>query len=283
MESQLQSFVNSLKDKAEKAITREEGDYEKDGILYCGKCHTSKQHRLVILGSEQTVPCLCKCAAEKKEEERKILEAHKREELIKELRREAFRDVSMHDWTFENDDRSNARISDIMRRYTANFDKVRNEEINGILLYGRTGTGKSYIAACVVNALVDRGIPALMITFDNIRNRLQQSFEGRQEYIDMLANYPFLVIDDLGAESESDYMQEIIFSVIDARALTGKPLVVTTNMTIDQLKNPSTERKARVHSRVIGMCHPVEVSGEDRRRRLRYMHESNLMKEILGG
>lgn len=283
MESQLQSFVNSLKDKAEKAITREEGDYEKDGILYCGKCHTSKQHRLVILGSEQIVPCLCKCAAEKKEEERKILEAHKREELIKELRREAFRDVSMHDWTFENDDRSNARISDIMRRYTANFDKVRNEEINGILLYGRTGTGKSYIAACVVNALVDRGIPALMITFDNIRNRLQQSFEGRQEYIDMLANYPFLVIDDLGAESESDYMQEIIFSVIDARALTGKPLVVTTNMTIDQLKNPSTERKARVHSRVIGMCHPVEVSGEDRRRRLRYMNESNLMKEILGG
>lgn len=274
-------YFADLTDKAEKANPKAEGDYFVDGLLYCGNCHTQKQHKIILLGYEQTVFCLCKCVSERKEAERKAIEAQKKAELIKELRRKAFPCISMGDWTFDNDDRSNERVSDIMRRYTENFDKIRDHEINGVILYGKTGTGKSYFSACVVNALIDRGIPALMTTFDHIRNRLQQSFEGRQDYIDLLAQYPFLVIDDLGAESESEYMQEIIFSVIDARARSGKPLVITTNMTFDELKNPNTERKKRVHSRVLGMCHPIEVVGSDRRK-VRYKTESQTMKDIIG-
>lgn len=53
--------------KVEKIIAAEEptpGDYEKDGLLYCGKCHTPKEFRGSFLGMVKVVPCLCRCRSE---------------------------------------------------------------------------------------------------------------------------------------------------------------------------------------------------------------------------
>ena len=60
---------DSIERASEKQIRAEQGDYIVDGLLYCGKCHTPKQVRVVILGFERTPMCLCKCAAERKQQE----------------------------------------------------------------------------------------------------------------------------------------------------------------------------------------------------------------------
>ena len=58
----------------------------------------------------------------------------------------------------------------------------------------------------------------------------------KTEYIDALAGYELLIIDDLGVERNSEYALGIVFSVIDRRIRSGRPLIVTTNLPLKELK-----------------------------------------------
>lgn len=278
----LNGFIDALEQRAAASIQLEQGDYiGDDGLLYCGKCHTPKQCRVTILGQERTPHCPCKCKQERKEaeeEERRKVEIAL---LAKKLRSEAFPEEEMQRWRFENDDRDNEQLSMVMQKYAELFDDIRQAPINGLVLFGPTGTGKSFIAACVGNELIDRGISVIMTNFDRIRNKVQESFEGRQAYLDKLNSSQLLIIDDLGAESSSEFMQELVFSVIDSRANSGRPMIVTTNLTAEELKSPADGKKKRVYSRLLGMCQPVQVTGPDRRRE-RLKKESKSIKDLLG-
>ena len=79
-----------------------------------------------------------------------------------------------------------------------------------------------------------------MTNFALILNDFAASFEGRNEYISRLCHYPLLIIDDFGMERGTEYGLEQVFNVIDSRYRSGKPLIVTTNLTLDDLRNPRT-------------------------------------------
>lgn len=206
---------------------------------------------------------------------RKLFDEHKNV-----LRSICFTEAKMLDWRFDKDDKANAKISAAMQSYADNFEKFK-EAGQGLCLFGTVGTGKSFYAACVAHALIDKGIPAFMTDFNWIRNKLQESFEGRQDFLDSLNEYPLLIIDDIGAEAETEFMQEIVFSVIDGRVKAGLPLIVTTNLTSDELKKPQSLKKQRVYSRILGMCLPIEVVGRDRRIR-KLASEGQDIKDLLG-
>ena len=257
-------YIGGLKELAAIANKREEGDYEKDGLLFCGKCHTPKQAMVMLLGVYDKVSIQCDCSKKRRDAEREAWEREKRAEYVKRLRAEAFPDSRMGTWTFEQDDGANP-ISQAMKQYAENFDVIKKNPVNGLILYGATGTGKSFLAACIANRIIDRGIPVLMTSFDRIRNELDQRKGARQDYFDYLAHIPLLVLDDLAAESSVGYMKEIVFGVINARAQSGLPLIITTNMTSAELKKPANEESNRVFSRILGMCQPIEIKGDDRR------------------
>jgi DNA replication protein DnaC len=63
-------------------------------------------------------------------------------------------------------------------------------------------------------------------------------------------------------------MQEIVFNVIDSRYRAGLPLIVTSNLTAEEIKNPADISYQRIFSRLLEMCVPIEVKGEDRRRKI---------------
>lgn len=277
----MESYVDGLEKKAAESIKAEQGDYfGDDGLLYCGKCNTPKQTRVVIFGKERTPFCLCRCEVEKRdreEAERKRIEFERR---VRDLRRMGFPESDMQEWTFARDDGTNEKISTVARNYVENFGKMR-EGGKGLLLFGKTGTGKSFAAACIANALIDKGYPVLMTNFARIRGTLQGLFDGRQEYLDSFNRFPLLILDDLAAESKSEYMQEIVYEVINNRYLAGLPLIVTTNLTADELKHPADVTNQRTFSRLFEMCLPLEVTGTDRRRdRLKEAHAE--YKDILG-
>lgn len=277
----LNGYIDGLEKAASKSIRAEQGDYYgDDGLLMCGKCNTPKQTRVMIFDKERTPFCLCKCEAERREREeaeRKRIEFERR---VKELRRAGFPENKMQDWTFANDDGTNEKISTVARNYVKNFGKMR-EDGKGLLLFGKTGTGKSFAAACIANALIDKGCPVLMTNFARIRGTVQGLFEGRQEYLDSFNRFPLLILDDLGAESKSEYMQEIVYEVINSRYLAGLPLIVTANLTADELKHPAEVTNQRTFSRLFEMCLPLEVKGDDRRRDcLKEAHAE--YKDILG-
>jgi DNA replication protein DnaC len=166
------------------------------------------------------------------------------------------------------------------RRYAINFDEFRKQG-KGLLLFGTVGTGKTYAAACIANALIDRGIPVLMTNFARIANTVGGMWEGKQEYYDSLNKFPLLILDDLAAERKTEYMSEIVFNVIDARYRAGLPLIITTNLTSEELKHPSDISYQRTFSRLLEMCLPVEVKGKDKRLE-RLKADIQPMKDLLG-
>ncbi len=66
----------------------------------------------------------------------------------------------------------------------------------GLLLWGGVGTGKSFMAGCIANALMEQEVAVCMTNFARIMNELNNAFAGRNEVVDRLCGYPLLVIDD---------------------------------------------------------------------------------------
>lgn len=272
--------LNDMIQKSREAIPKVDGDYiGENGLLYCGKCNTPKQTEIVVLGKVSRPYCLCKCGTEKRdseETERKQAEFNNR---VQDLRRLGFPDADMLKWTFANDDMENEQITKAMKRYVENFQELKKQG-KGLLLYGNVGRGKTYAACEVANALIDKGYPVLVTNFSRVLNTLQSTFE-KQEYIDNLNKFALLVIDDLGIERETEYAKEQVYNIIDSRYRAGLPMIITTNLSIDKIKNPSDIENGRIYDRIIERCFPIEVKGQNRRHKA--VRESyGDMKELLG-
>lgn len=235
----------------------------KDGLKHCSVCKKPLEVEIYVPMLKKTMRYGCICDCKKKE-----IEARKEQERQDELDRKrhtCFGQVCMKDWNFSNDDRKNPKLSDAMKTYADKFPEFLDES-KGLLLYGTVGTGKTYYAACIANQLIDNGYDVLMTNFATLTNNMQ-TYEGRQEYIDGLNRYKLIIIDDLGVERKSEYMQELIYNLIDSRYRSGLPMIITTNLAADALKHPENVGFARIYDRVLERCVPIHVEGESRRRR----------------
>ena len=254
--------IDKMTDELSQSVLKPESEYlAEDGLLHCAICHDAVQTKIKVFGTEKIVRCICSC---KQKELEAVKEREKRENLER-TRRICFVESNMSSWTFENDDRKNPKLSDAMKRYAENFSEFKAES-KGLLLYGSVGTGKTYFAACIANCLIDNGYSVLMTNFARLTNQIQGMFEGKQEFIDSLNKYTLLIIDDLGAERKSEFMQETVFNIIDSRYRSGLPFIITTNLTPEEIKSPSEVNFARIYDRVLERCFPVEISGQSRRR-----------------
>lgn len=272
-------YLSALEAKANEAIKTEEGDYIKDGLLYCGRCHTPKQCKVTAFEKTFYPKCLCKCEEEREAERREAIERRDLMERIKRYRKMGFPERQMQHWTFANDDQSRPKLTQMAKRYVDNFDKFYREG-KGLLLHGDVGTGKTYIACMIANALIDQGHPVLVTNFARVLNTLQSTFE-KQEYLDSLNQFALLVIDDLGVERDTGFAKEQVFSIIDSRYRAGKPMIITTNLSMQKLATESDLSDKRVYDRIIERCFPVEVSGESRRVK-KLINTREEMKDLLG-
>jgi hypothetical protein len=152
-------FIDGVAKAAEQNNGKQSGDYinDDDGLLYCGKCNTPKQCRVELFGSLRTVHCLCKCKAEKLEAEKAEQKRIEWLKHIQRLRKLGFPDAEMQKWTFDKDDHKNEQISKVAHNYVDNFAEMKKRG-KGLLLYGGVGTGKTFISACIANALIDNEI-----------------------------------------------------------------------------------------------------------------------------
>lgn len=277
----MNGFAQALQDLANNTEpNKADGDYIQNGLLYCGKCHTPKQIELEVCGQPIKPYCMCKCEEQASKEEEAEFKRIMQKEAIERNRRSGFSEADMANCRFELDDRANPKVSDIALRYVEHFDAMYVKG-KGLIFFGNAGTGKSFLAACITNALIDHGYKCLMTNFPRIINELTGIYEGKQDYIDGLNIYDLLVIDDLAVERDTEYTAEIIQNVIDSRYRSGKPLIVTTNLTKAEYENPKSIQKERLYSRLHEMCLPLAVTGPDRRKENAASKDSEL-KSLLG-
>lgn len=173
-----------------------------------------------------------------------------------------FTDSGLCNWTFENDNGKNPNMSRA-KCYVDRWNKMCSENI-GLLLWGEVGTGKSYFAACIANALVEQCVSVKMTNFATILNDLF-SCDDKNEYINRLNESSLLIIDDLGIERDTEYALEQVYNIIDARYKSNKPLIVTTNLSLTELKHPVDTAHKRIYDRVLEMCVPIRFNGENMR------------------
>lgn len=230
-----------------------------DGLRVCAICHKPRQIRRTVLGREiiPSVPCRC----QEEERSRKEAERLKREfqQDISRMKADGLQYESLYDCCFSNDNHKNPQMQ-YAYKYVEHWQEMKKKGI-GLLLWGPVGSGKTFMAGCIANALLEKRIPVLMTNFARILNYLTGMFnEERNQFINSLNRYSLLVLDDLGIERNTEFAMEQIFNVIDSRIQCKKPMVVCTNLELEELKNPPDLEHKRYYERIREHCVPVKVN-----------------------
>lgn len=259
------SFNEVLKDiaaRGAKGFKMDEGDYVKDGLIYCGKCNTPRQARIDLGdGVKLEPPCLCKCREEKRD--REAAEYKAREQALKNerMRRRCIREEKLLEFTFEKDKQPESKYSAIFKRYCDKWEQIKADNI-GLILWGDKGRGKSFYAGCICNRLISMGIPAYATTEPQIINDMFKAVD-KAEYIGRLVRYPMLLIDDFGAARATEYSREQIFTIVDERYKANLPTIFTTNLTPAQFDAPESIAEGRIYDRIKAMGQFIEIKGKN--------------------
>ncbi|MGD9567599.1 MAG: ATP-binding protein [Sedimentibacter sp.] len=138
-----------------------------------------------------------------------------------------------------------------------------------LLLYGGTGLGKTFMCNCIASALLSKEISVLYQTafslFEIVENH---KFNKQNELDDNKINYnmifecDLLIIDDLGTEVSNSFTNAELFNIINERLITNKKVIISTNLSLEQLRDTYSER---ITSRVFNHFVPLKFYGEDLR------------------
>ena len=234
-----------------------------NGLEYCTICKEPLEQFLpekiqAIFGMTKH-PRQCACVRERNAREEKERKEREHRQTVESNTSVCFEERTMREWNFENDNGANPCM-EYAKRYVENWREMRKNG-HGLLLWGGVGSGKSYMAACIANALLEQEVKVLMTNFATIINGIF-SASDKNDYVNAICGYDLLIIDDLGVESHSEYRMEGLFNVIDRRVRSGKPMIITTNLTVKEMDETQDLNESRIYDRIRAVCQPVQVKGE---------------------
>ncbi len=261
------------------------GDYEEDGFLICGKCHTRKQMDSVLPASIHVpeeivrINVMCECATREFERQKEYEKQRANEQRVRDFRNDGMRLRAYINATFETDDKKNPIVTDACRRYVKNWQDMKQKAI-GMIFCGDVGVGKTFYAAMVANALIDKRVRVCMITTSDY---LSMSFDERSTFLAAIRRYRVYVLDDFGAERSTTYAEEQMKLLIDAIYNSKRILIVTTNLSLMELedKHRAMEER-RIYGRVLERCSTRVIVEGPSRRPEKAIQRIEIAKKILG-
>jgi len=158
-------------------------------------------------------------------------------------------------------------------RLATDFVQDFNKKFDNLLLYGRTGLGKTFVCHCIAKDLLDTGHTVLYLTAPRLFKIIEdyrfnrESMNEPDEMLEAVADVDLLILDDLGAEFVTVVTSSALFDIINQRLLTKKPMIVSSNLSPQELMNHYSER---IVSRFTGYYRMLKFFGEDIRVKKKY-------------
>lgn len=147
------------------------------------------------------------------------------------------------------------------------------ESLQGwLLIQGRYGVGKTHIAAAIANACALRGIPTLFLTVPDLLDTLRFAFSAEdttfEERFEEIRKAPLLIMDDFGTQSATEWAREKLFQILNYRYINDLPLVVTTNLALEEIEGrirsrlSDPDRVAHIYIQAPDYRRPVDDMGQ---------------------
>lgn len=192
-------------------------------------------------GYEYEVSCRCGHCWEKREYTR-LLKASGMGE--------AFKDKVFDNFRVWNKESAIARATAM--RYAVEFETIEHSDVNSLALLGTVGAGKTMLGCCVLNELLARNIGVRYTKYGDMMQRLKQNVMDEDAYNRHLSNYTnarVLFIDDLFKDSRTQADLNHLYKVIDGRYFARRPMIITSELTVEQLADIDLAIGSRIAER----------------------------------
>lgn len=149
-------------------------------------------------------------------------------------------------------------VLDFCKTYAAEF----SQKSSSLLLYGHTGLGKTHLSLAIAGKVVEAGYGVIYSSAQNLFNKLEKEKFGRSDgnTEENILGCDLLIIDDLGAEFTTQFTVSALYNIVNSRELEGKPTIISTNLTPEQLLSTYSERIA---SRILNNYTLLRFDGTD--------------------
>ena len=144
------------------------------------------------------------------------------------------------------------------KAYAADFSR----RSPSLLLYGKTGLGKTHLSLAIAGKAVEEGYGVIYSSAQNLFNKLEKDKFGKADANteEAILDCDLLIIDDLGAEFTTQFTVSALYNIVNSRELEGKPTIISTNLMPEQLTKAYGERIA---SRILSNYVMLYFDGSD--------------------
>ena len=252
-------------------IYDESREYVKDGEVRCKKCHqkVTSEPKLII-GTKKIIRLKCKCMDEFDLIENQKTIDNKKSMKIEELKNICFsKNPKYRNACLNSNNIDNELQYSFINDYLSNY--IKHKEYNqGLFIYGNVGCGKTYLAAALANAIIEKyqedvkflNYSELVDAYTNF-NDINQKYE----YEKQLLNVSLLIIDDFTTiRNNSNFMLDLTYKIINRRYETMLPTIFTSNIDFEYFKKEKNNiDKYKIYSRFYDSIIPLKMVGEDLR------------------
>ena len=258
----LMKYTSSLED----ALIEHKNCKNCKGLECCknnvvGYCYTPEKENRIIKFSY--VACKWK---EKDIEENAYKENLELFDMPKEIKEASLKDVY-------TDDKSRVPIIRYFKEFIEKYNKKENPK--GLYLTGSFGSGKTYLIAALLNEMAKKKVSCALVYYPEFLRSLKSSFQtDYNERFDFIKTAPLLLLDDIGAENESNWARdEVLGPILQYRMQNHLATFFTSNLTLEELESSlaitssgvDKVKARRIIERIKQLTIPMELVGKNRR------------------